>query len=256
MIGRGQAFEARPQRWLAKDQTHPRCHGHPAVARGVIPQHVLPGRARKAQHRGGGPFPEAAQVLTEAGLDRPHGSTIQALDKPPDKAEGVLEGEPRIALEELPAGCQLDVTRADTKRGSSARLSREAARGKDRVEQCEAQRCQHWCCPKVALDPLQDGRQADQLAGCMEVQQLVGKGRRPWDVGESGAKDRAGSVHTDIGGGAALVVGIERGLSMLLAAALVATDRTAVVPGDRASEPSGACVLIDRPGDLIGHQRA
>ena len=256
MIGAGQAFEARPHWRLSEHQPHPRCRGGPAVRHRDVPQQAEPRRARKAQHGCGGPFTKAAQVLSQAGLDGSHRPTVQALDEPPDKAERVLEGEPRIALAELRAARQSDVPGGDAECRSPAGLSGEAARRKDRVEQRQAQRCQHRGGPQVALDPLQDGRQADQLAGCMEVQQFVDKGLRPGDVGEPGAEGHACRVRTDIGGGAALVIGIQRGLSMLSAAALVAADPTAIVPYDRASESDDACFVIDRPADLVSNERA
>ena len=87
--------------------------------------------------------------------------------------------------------------------------------------------------PQVALDALHDRAQGDELAGRVQVEQLVGEALGTGDVREARSKRGAHRVGPYIGRYAPHVVGIERRLALLRASALVAADRAAVVPGDR-----------------------
>ena len=73
-----------------------------------------------------------------------------------------------------------------------------------------------------------------------------------------GNRERSGGAHRvgpDIGRHAPQVVGIERRLALLRAAALVAADRAAVVPGDRSCPARHAGLVVDRPDDLVDDER-
>ena len=88
---------------------------------------------------------------------------------------------------------------------------------------------------QVALDPVEDGGQADELARRVEREELVDEALRAVDRREPDAQRGPDLLDPDVGAGPGEVVVVERTLALLGAAALVAADRAAVVPGDRAS---------------------
>ena len=211
-------------------------------------------RAGQGDDRRRGPLAEAAQVLAETGLDRPGGPALEPLDEPADDPEGVLEGEPRIALAELGPGLRPDVSRRDAQCGGPARPGAEPAGRQDRVDEGEPEGGQDGRGAQVALDPLEDRAEADELASGVQVEQLVGQALRTGDLREPVEQGRAHRLGADVGRGAAQVVGVERRLALLGPAALVAADRAAVVPADRSHPTGDAHVVVDRPDDLVGDE--
>lgn len=228
--------------------------GRPAVGVRVVAQGEHPTWAGEPEDRGGRSLSEAAQVLAEAGLDRTRGSALEALDEPADRPEGVLECEPRVALAELRSALGSDVAGRHAQRGGPARPAGEAARRQDRVEQGEAQRGEDRGRAQVALDPLEDRAEADQLARRVQVEQFIREALRAVDLGEARAEGRAHRLCPDVRGRPAEVVRVERRLALLRTTALVATDRAAVVSSDGPCPPRDARVVIDRPGELIGDE--
>ena len=87
--------------------------------------------------------------------------------------------------------------------------------------------------PQVALDPVDDRGQADQLARRVQGEELVDQVLGAVDGREPAAQARADRVDADVGVEPDEVLLVERRLALLAAAALVAADRAAVVPGDR-----------------------
>ena len=169
--------------------------------------------------------------------------------KPSSKASHGIpfaEGDP---------GLRPDVAGRHAKGTRSARLGREPAGRQDRVEEREAKRGQDRRGAEVALDPLEDGAQADQLPPRVEVEQLVGQALGAGHDREAGEQAGAHRLGADIGRGPSQVVGVERRLALLRATALVAADRAAVVPGRRPGPPGDPRLVVDRPGDLVDDER-
>ena len=113
---------------------------------------------------------QTPKVLTEASVDRAHRSAVETLDKAADASEGILEGEPGIALAPLCRARRPDMTARDAQRRCPSRMGREPARWQNRVEEGEAEGRQHRGGSKIAFDPLEDRAQPDQLARCMQVE--------------------------------------------------------------------------------------
>ena len=86
---------------------------------------------------------------------------------------------------------------------------------------------------EVALDAIEDGDEPDELARGVERQQLVDERFGAVDRREPATQAGPDLLDADVGGDPREVVVIERAGALLRAAALVATDRAAVVPGDR-----------------------
>ena len=88
----------------------------PAVRLGIVAQRRQPARAGQRDDRRRRPLAEAAQVLAEPRLDRARRAALEPLDEAADQPEGVLEGEPRVALAEL--GRRSLAGRAPTRRAA------------------------------------------------------------------------------------------------------------------------------------------
>ena len=101
MVGDAEALEAGPDRRLAQHQADARRRCAAAGRRRLVVQDAQAGRAREREDRGRGPLPQAAQVLAEPGLERPERAALEPLDEAADEADGVLEGQPRVALAPL-----------------------------------------------------------------------------------------------------------------------------------------------------------
>ena len=219
---------------------------------GIVLEEPQAGRARQGEDGGRGPLPQAAQVLAEAGLERTEGAALEPLDEAAHEADRVLEGEPRVALAPLrptPAASRARRRSAAAPIRPGASVRRLA--GRMRVQEGESQRRQDGRGPQVALDPVDDRGQADQLARRVEGEQLVDQ--------VLGAVDRPGSARAGRRGPrrprrrhasrtrSSSSSGAWRCSD---AAALVAADRAAVVPGDRSrlgSLGAGLRGRVDRP---------
>ncbi len=93
---------------------------------------------------------------------------------------------------------------------------------------------------EVTLDPLEDGVQPDELARRVQVEQLLDQGILPVD-GREPVADRSPGRATRIGRRDPGQVGVvDRAVTLVAAADLVATDGAAVV-------------LVDRPRSRVGH---
>ena len=219
-----------------------------------MPRAASAARRRLPQDRGGGALREAAQVLAEPGRDRAPGAALQALHEPADHADAILEREPGVALAPRRATRELDVPTADPERGDPTGGGGEPAGGGHGVEQREAERGDDRGCPEVALDPLEDGGQRGQLAGRVEVQQLVGQGA-------AAVEDREAVDQPPADLGPILVQRptkvrcIEGRLPLLAPAELVAAHRAAVVLADRAGSRRPAVLVggLGGPGQLVQH---
>ena len=255
MVRGGEALESGTHRWLADDEPDPRRLDRPAVGVAVVPQPAEARRPGQGQERGRGALAEAPEVLAETRLDRALGARVQPLDEPAHAAERLLEGEPRVALPELRPALWSDMAGRDAQRRALARSGAEPARGQDRVEQCEPEGGHHGRRPEVALDPLEDGSETHQLAGRVEVEQLVGQALGAGDRREAGKEGGPHGLRADVGADALEVVRVERSLPELRAAALVATDRAAVMPGGRSHPPCDARLVVHGPDDLVDDQR-
>ena len=126
-----------------------------------------------------------------------------------------------------------DMAAGDPQGRGAAGVGGQAAGGQDRVEERQSQRRQDRRGPQVALDPLEDRAEPDQLARRVQVEQLVRAASRRRRCPGTARGASPASRRPDVGRGPGQVVGVERGLALLGAAALIATDRAAVVPGDR-----------------------
>ena len=83
-----------------------------------------------------------------------------------------------------------------------------------------------------------------------------GRPSAPSTVGKRAQERGAHRLGADIGADPLEVVGVERRLAQLRAAALVAADRAAVVPGGPvASAPAMPGLVVDRPDDLVDDER-
>ncbi len=100
------------------------------------------------------------------------------------------------------------------------------------MEQGEAERRDDRRRPEVALDPLEDRAQGGQLAGGVEVEQLIGQALATLQDRETVAQalPELGALLVQ---GAAEVRGVERGLALLAPAELVPADGAAIVLADR-----------------------
>ena len=178
---------------------------------------------------GRGALGEAPEVVAEPRRDRAPGAALEPLDEAPHDPDPVLEREPRVALAPLRAGRELDVAAGDAQRGRRAppdvarRLAGAIAwRSASRIAApIGAARRSFSARSRIAAS-------ADQLAGRVEVEQLVGEGlaaleeREP--VAEGVADLDALGVHRPLDVGR-----VDRRLAVLAAAQLVAADRAAVV---------------------------
>ena len=99
---------------------------------------------------------------------------------------------------------------------------------------------------QVALDPVDDRGEADQLAGRVEREQLVDDRLGAVDRRESVAQLRAHLGLADVGVEPDHVIRVERSGAVLRAAALVATDRASIEPRDRPGDRIGGPVGIAR----------
>ena len=254
VIGRGEALQARPHRWLAEDEADARGRGGPAVGVGIIAQTEEPARATQADEGRCRALAQASQVLTEARLGRPLCPTVETLDEPAYQPEGILERQPRVAFAELGPAEWADVAGRHTQRRAPARSAAETTRRQDRVEQGEAQCGHDRSGPQVALDPLEDRTETHELAAGVEIEQLVGQALGAGDLREADAQRGPHRRRTDVGSRAPDIVGVERRLALLRAAALVATDRAAVLPRGRPDPSGDPGLIVHGPDDLIGDQ--
>ena len=259
VIRRRQPLHARPDGELAEHQPQPRGRQAPSARRGLVLEEAQSGRARQGEDRGRGPLPQAPQVLPEPCLERAERPALEALHEPADEPDGVLEGEPRVALAPLRRGRELDVAAHDPERHGPAGRERQAARREDRVQEREPQGREDRRRPEVALDPVDDGGQPDQLARRVEGEELVDEVLGPVHGGEPAAQLRPDGLDTDIGVQADQVIVVERRLPLLAPATLVAADRATIVLGDRTRLGRGGPGLrgiVGRPGDLVDDERA
>ena len=238
-------------RRLAEDEPDPGRLDRPAVGAMVIAQPGETGWSGHREVRRRRALAEAAQVLAEACLDGAQRARVQPLDEAAHAAERVLEREPGVALTELRPAVGPDVAGRHAQGRVPAGTCPEPARRQDRVEQREAEGGHHRRGPQIALDPFQDCPEADQLAARVKVEQLVGQSRRALDRREAGKEGGPHRLGADVGLDALEIVGIERGLAELGAAALVAADRAAVVPGGRSHPAGDARLVVHGPDDVI-----
>ncbi len=176
------------------------------------------------------------------------------MDEASNHSERVLEGEPRVALAELGSARLFDVARRDAQRRRATGVRGEATGGQDRVEQRQSEGGQHGRRPQVALDPLEDRAEGDQLPRRVEVEQLIREPVGTDHVREASPQHRPCRRDVGVGLGAPDVVGIEWRLTLLGTAPLIATDRAAVVAGDRASDGRSVVVALLRPQELVRDQ--
>ena len=86
----------------------------------------------------------------------------------------------------------------------------------------------------------------------MQVEQLVDEVRRAIDRRKPFGQLAADGRGPDVGRGPDEVIGIELGLALVPAPALVATDRAAVALGDGASD---LALVLGLPHDLVDDER-
>ncbi len=238
VVGAGQAVEAQAHRRLAEHQADLGRRARPAVAGRLVAERQQAARAGEAEDGRRRSLAQAAQVLAEPRLDRSGRSALEPLDEAADLAEGVLEGEPRVALAELGAALRPDVPGRHPQGSRPAGLGGEPAGRQDGMDEGQAEGGQHGRSAQVALDPLEDRAEADELARGMQVEQLVGQVVRPVDVRKPATQRLAHRLEPDVGRDPAQVVGVERRLTLLRATALVATDGAAVVLGHGRVRPA------------------
>ena len=196
-------------------------------------------RAPLLDHRRRRPLDEAAQVVAEARRDGAPGAALEALDEAPDEPHAVLERKPRVALAPVGAGRQAHVAAGDAQRRDAAGRGREPARRAQGVQHRQAQGGHDRRRPEVALDPLEDRRERGELAGRVEVEQLVGERLAALEDGEP-VDERLARVARVAVEGELQVVRVERRLALLAAPELVPADGAAVVLAGRL-RPDAAC---------------
>ena len=256
MVGDGQALEALAHRRLAQHEADARRLDGPAVRVRVVAQPGEPGRPGQAEERRRSALTEAPQVLAEPCLDGSLRAGAEPLDEPANAPEGLLEGEPRVALADLRPGLRPDVTGRHPERGVPARPGPEPARRKDGAEERDAQGSHDGRRAQIALDPLEDRTETDQLAPGVEVEQLARQSVCARDGRETGKERGAHRIGADIRADPLQVVGVERRLAQLPSPALVAADRAAVMLGDRSHPPGDPGLVVDDPQDLVDDERA
>ena len=252
MVRGGQPVERRPERRLGEDEPDARAAAATRIP-AVEPECPNTAGTGEPEQRGRGPLAEAAQVLAEPRRDGPERSALESLHESADHPEAVLEGDPRVSLPPRAGAGQPDVSRR-RRAACAVRPGPVVSRLAGRIAWStrQAERGEHRCRPQVPLDPRHDRGQPDELARRMQVEQLVDEVRRAVDrrkpLGQLAA-DRRGP---DVGRGPDEVVGVELGLALLPAAALVATHGAAVALGDRARR---LAIVLGLPHDLVGDER-
>jgi hypothetical protein len=266
-----QPFLVRPDRWLAEDQADPATPARQRARAAATAGRVVFGRLgadRSPRRRTGNPehggrraIGQAPQVLADPRLDRAIRATLESLDEAAHEADAVLEGEPRVALSPLGRAGRTDPSALDPERADPAREAVEPAGRQERVEEGEAEGGFDGRRTQVALDPLEDRLEPDELARAVEIEQ-------PFDEAVAAVEHReaiAKAVADDIGAircraGSNDVVGVDGCRPLIAAAALATTDVAAVLLPDRrpgllrgsvvaGRTPTGASA---RPDDLVG----
>ena len=172
---------------------HAACTGAIAIA---VAEGAHRRRARDGKHRGRRPFGECLEVLAEPCLEWAEGTALEALDEAADGLEAFLERQPRVALAPLRCQRESDMTARHAQGATAAGAGGQAARRDQRVEHREAQGGEDRCGPEVGLDPLHDRREGHELAGGVEIEELVDEIGRPVDDREPVARPRPRCVDT------------------------------------------------------------
>ncbi len=168
-----EALRDRAQGRRAHGEPDARPDAHAGPVAGLDPQGVERRGCALLDDGGRGTLGEAAEVVAEARGDGAPRPALQALDEAPHDPDPVLEGEPRVPLAPLRVARQLDVAAGDPERRHPPGRRGQPARRGDRVQQREAHGGADRGRPEIALGPLEDRGQRHQLAGRVEVQQLV-----------------------------------------------------------------------------------
>ena len=234
---------------LAEDEPDPGTVRQPRQRVGLGLERAERRRRAEPDHDVGHALGEALEVFAEPCGHQPQRRALETLDEAADQAEAVLERQPRIALAPLAAGRQADPSAADPEVRDAARVAVQPGCRQQRMKQRETHRRLDGCRSEVAFDPLEDGLEAHQLPGRMQVEELLDE--------RVVAVDRREPVAHRPPGRAARVgrldpreVGIvDRAVALVATADLVAADRAAVVLVD-GSWPGVGDAL---PDDLVEH---
>ena len=172
-----------------------------------------------------GALAETPDIVAEACLKRPERATLESLDEAPHEPESVLERQPRIALTPLAAGRELDPSARDAQRRHAAGIAAHAARRQQRVKEREPECRIDGFGPEVAVETLEDRREADELAWRMQIEDLVDEPVIAVERREA-LVEKAPGVSMGLGRGRSLEVGVvNRRVTLLAAADLVAAER-------------------------------
>ncbi len=251
VVGDGQALEARAHRRLTEDEADPRRLGRPAVGVRVVAQPGEAGRAGQAEERRRGALAEAPQVLAEPRLDRTLGPASRRWMNPRTLRNASSNASHGLRSRNcVPDGGR---TWPDETRSAAFRPGPVPSRLAGRIAWRSARR--RAAMTGAARRSLSiRSRIAPRPTSWRPVwrsRSSSGRVSAPADGGEPGEQRGPHRVGADIGLDPLEVVGVERRLAQLRAAALVAADRAAVVPGDRPHPAGDARLVVDRPDDLV-----
>ena len=249
-VGVGEAVLVGTLRRLADDEAHARTldRAPDDLARLDL---ECPERRCGAEADDGGrdPLTQAADVVAEAGRSGPERVALQPLDEAADHAIAVLEGEPRVPFAPLVAGGQLDPAGVDPDVRDAAREAVEPARGEQRVKQRQPEGGLHRRRPQVRVDPFEDRLEAVELARRVEVEELVHELVVPVEGGEPLVQQVPGVAARVDRLGAVEIVLVDRRVTLLAAAELIAAHDAPVV---LAGEPTTGRPLARRRADRTG----
>ncbi len=204
-------------------------------------------RRPESDHDVGHALAEALDVLAEAGGHQSLGRSLEALDEAADDPEPVLEREPGVALAPLTAGRQADPAATDSEVRDPAGIAVQARGGQECVEQRQPHRGLDRRRAEVALDPLEDRLQSDELTRRMEVEELLDQGVVAVD-GREAVPDRPPGGPAGVGRVDPGQVGVvDRAVTLVAAADLVAAGGTSIVLVDG----TGSGVRDRLPDDLV-----
>ena len=180
--------------------------------------------------------------------------------KPRTSRNAVLEREPRVAL--APLGRRRAAGRARRRSAAPAvrpGLRRQPARRQDRVQEGQPQGGEHRGGAQVALDPLEDRGQPDQLARRVEVEQLVDEASRAPSTAGNRSRSAARTSSTPTSASARARSSSSSGRLALLASRRAGRGRRCSGSGGRsgaARRPAGSGARRStRPDDLVDDER-
>jgi len=258
VVGRPEALLAESRRRLAEDQPDAGPQRGPAAGfperlsrlGGEIPEGA---RGHDPDHRRRGPFDETAQVGAEARFERAARGTLEALDEGADRPVALLEREPRVALAPRVRDRRPDRAAGDPEARHAAGPGAEPARGQDRVQERQPERGLDRGSPQIALDAVEDRRQADELAVGVEIEDRPNQRVAAIGNGKALAQPASDRCRSDVSPRPPLVGVVGSGGPLLRAALLIAADRAAVLllRERRAGRRVGVGSFAGRPAELV-----